>query len=36
MVKIPITLPISIDKIHVVDEELAHLLGEKILGSQPL
>ncbi|MBP6146024.1 MAG: hypothetical protein KA463_02390 [Flavobacterium sp.] len=27
--------PISIDKIRVVDEELAHLLGEKILGSQP-
>ncbi|MFV8440885.1 hypothetical protein [Flavobacterium sp. LB2P44] len=27
--------PISIDKIRVVDEALAHLLGEKILGSQP-
>lgn len=27
--------PISIDKIRVVDEQLAHLLGEKILGSQP-
>ena len=27
--------PISIDKIRVVDEDLAHLLGEKILGSQP-
>ena len=27
--------PISIDKIRVVDEELAHLLGEKIIGSQP-
>lgn len=27
--------PIAIDKIRVVDEELAHLLGEKILGSQP-
>jgi hypothetical protein len=27
--------PISIDKIRVVDESLAHLLGEKILGSQP-
>ncbi|SHL29420.1 hypothetical protein [Flavobacterium xanthum] len=27
--------PISIDKIRVVDEELAHLLGEKVLGSQP-
>ena len=27
--------PISIDKIRVVDEELAYLLGEKILGSQP-
>ena len=27
--------PISIDKIRVVDEELAHLLGEKILRSQP-
>ena len=27
--------PISIDKIRVVDENLAHLLGEKILGSQP-
>ena len=27
--------PISIDKIRVVDEELAHLLAEKILGSQP-
>lgn len=27
--------PISIDKIRVVDEDLAHLLGEKIIGSQP-
>ena len=27
--------PISINEIRVVDEELAHLLGEKILGSQP-
>ncbi|MDI1257132.1 MAG: hypothetical protein PSV16_13640 [Flavobacterium sp.] len=27
--------PISIDEIRVVDEPLAHLLGEKILGSQP-
>ncbi len=27
--------PISIDEIRVVDEALAHLLGEKILGSQP-
>jgi hypothetical protein len=27
--------PISIDKIRVVDKELAYLLGEKILGSQP-
>lgn len=27
--------PISIEKIRVVDEDLAHLLGEKILGSQP-
>lgn len=27
--------PISIDEIRVVDEDLAHLLGEKILGSQP-
>ena len=27
--------PISIDKIRVVDEPLAYLLGEKILGSQP-
>ncbi|MGZ9676758.1 hypothetical protein [Flavobacterium sp. GNP001] len=27
--------PIAIDQIRVVDEELAHLLGEKILGSQP-
>jgi len=27
--------PISIDKIRVVDEDLAHLLGEKVLGSQP-
>ncbi len=27
--------PISIDEIRVVDEELAYLLGEKILGSQP-
>ena len=27
--------PISIDKIRVVDEKLAYLLGEKILGSQP-
>ena len=27
--------PISIDEIRVVDEDLAHLLGEKVLGSQP-
>ena len=27
--------PISIDEIRVVDESLAYLLGEKILGSQP-
>ena len=27
--------PISIDKIRVVDEKLAYLLGEKIIGSQP-
>lgn len=27
--------PISLDKIRVVDEALAHLLGEKIIGSQP-
>jgi hypothetical protein len=27
--------PISIDEIRVVDENLAHLLGEKVLGSQP-
>ena len=27
--------PISIDEIRVVDENLAYLLGEKILGSQP-
>jgi len=27
--------PISLNKIRVVDEALAHLLGEKILGSQP-
>lgn len=27
--------PIAIDKIRVVDEDLAHLLGEKVLGSQP-
>jgi hypothetical protein len=27
--------PISIDEIRVVDEELAYLLGEKILGTQP-
>ena len=27
--------PISINKARVVDEELAHLLGEKILGSDP-
>ena len=27
--------PISIDKIRVVDQKLAYLLGEKILGSQP-
>jgi hypothetical protein len=27
--------PISIDKIRVVDKDLAYLLGEKILGSQP-
>ena len=26
---------ISIDEIRVVDEDLAHLLGEKVLGSQP-
>jgi hypothetical protein len=27
--------PISIDEIRVVDENLAYLLGEKIIGSQP-
>ena len=27
--------PISIDEVRVVDEDLAHLLGEKILGSEP-
>ena len=27
--------PISINKVRVVDEDLAHLLGEKILGSDP-
>ncbi|MFT4984019.1 MAG: hypothetical protein ACI9Q9_001071 [Flavobacterium sp.] len=27
--------PISIEEIRVVDEDLAHLLGEKVLGSQP-
>ena len=27
--------PISINKIRVVDQELAYLLGEKVLGSQP-
>jgi hypothetical protein len=27
--------PISIDEIRVVDEGLAHLLGEKVLGTQP-
>lgn len=27
--------PISMDKIRVVDQELAYLLGEKIIGSQP-
>jgi hypothetical protein len=27
--------PISLDKIRVVDQELAYLLGEKIIGSQP-
>jgi hypothetical protein len=27
--------PISMDEIRVVDEDLAHLLGEKVLGSQP-
>ncbi len=27
--------PISMNEIRVVDEDLAHLLGEKILGSQP-
>jgi hypothetical protein len=27
--------PISINKVRVVDERLAHLLGEKILGSDP-
>ncbi|WP_235827798.1 hypothetical protein [Flavobacterium amnicola] len=27
--------PISMDEIRVVDEDLAYLLGEKILGSQP-
>ncbi|HEY5500011.1 MAG TPA: hypothetical protein VIK20_06480, partial [Bacteroidales bacterium] len=28
-------LPISLDKIRVVDQELAQLLGDKVLGSQP-
>jgi len=28
-------LPISIDKIRVVDQSLAELLGDKVLGSQP-
>lgn len=27
--------PLDIDKVRVVDEELAYLLGEKILGSEP-
>ena len=27
--------PIAMDKIRVVDQELAYLLGEKIIGSQP-
>lgn len=27
--------PISVDKIRVVDQDLAYLLGEKIIGSQP-
>jgi hypothetical protein len=27
--------PISIDEIRVVDEDLAYLLGEKVIGSQP-
>jgi hypothetical protein len=27
--------PISVDEVRVVDEDLAHLLGEKILGTQP-
>lgn len=27
--------PISMDKIRVVDKKLAHLLGEKVVGSQP-
>lgn len=27
--------PLNINKVRVVDEELAHLLGEKILGSDP-
>lgn len=27
--------PISMDEIRVVDEDLAYLLGEKVLGSQP-
>ena len=27
--------PISLDEIRVVDEDLAYLLGEKVLGSQP-
>lgn len=27
--------PLDIDKVRVVDEDLAHLLGEKILGSEP-
>lgn len=27
--------PISINEIRVVDEDLAHLLGEKVLGTQP-
>ena len=27
--------PISVDKIRVVDQSLAYLLGEKVIGSQP-
>ena len=27
--------PISLDEVRVVDESLAHLVGEKVLGSQP-